>query len=337
MTEEELARTAVAVLSAYLRRKSTEGSAAYNGELEDTLGRVEARFSEPFLNEMFRRFVERPSESVEAGTMQLHLGREVSRDPKFARELKSALAGRRVSKLRNPGRRSRAGIVAAAVVVLLVLSFVVGRTTSSNTRQAAAAPTTVTVEPTPGNSTTASSPPATDTSETSISTSGTTTGSTAPGVPGDGSSVPKETPVSLLDLPRPDDDWNFYHGDHDVQLKQYAASLWNELSTCNSSYYHGEQQFRLKGFSRLIVKAIGTDSTSSAGLAVKFEVFVNDNAVNAVQTVVVNPGETKQLSVDLPSDVFALKLRTSLTTATGEPCRKGNAVWGSPYVVAAGS
>jgi hypothetical protein len=336
MTEEELARTAVSVLSDYLRRKSAEGSTAYNGELEDTLGRVEARFSEPFLNEMFRRFVERPSESVEAGTMQLHLGREVSRDPKFARELKSALAGRRVSKLRNPGRRSRAGIVAVAVVVLVVLSFVVGRTTSSDTKQVAAAPTTVTAEPTAG-STTASSPPATDTSETPTSTSATTTGSGVPGVPGDGSSVPKETPVSLLDLPRPDDDWNFDHGDHDVQLKQYAASLWNGLSTCNSSYYHGEQQFRLKGFSQLVVKAIGTDSTSSAGLAVKFEVFVNDNAVNAVQTVVVNAGETKQLSVDLPSDVFALKLRTSLTTATGEPCRKGNAVWGSPYVVAAGN
>jgi len=92
----------------------------------------------------------------------------------------------------------------------------------------------------------------------------------------------------------------------------------------------------VKNFTRLEVKAVGTDSTASPDLAVKFEVFLNDDGVNAKQTVVVNPGETKAFAVDLPPNVFAVKLRTSFTTPAGKPCRSGNAVWGSPYVIAAG-
>lgn len=140
----------------------------------------------------------------------------------------------------------------------------------------------------------------------------------------------------LVNLPRPNDNWNFRYGDHDVQLTQYTNSLWNMLATCNSGSYRGEQQFRLKNFSKLEVKAVGTDSTADPRLAVKFEVFINDDEINARQTVVVNPGESKPMTVDLPDGTFALKLRTSLATAAGQPCRSGNAVWGSPYVVAAG-
>ncbi|WP_410593670.1 hypothetical protein [Amycolatopsis sp. lyj-23] len=335
MTEEELNRTAVSVLSHYLQRRSSAGPAAYDGPLENLLGRVQARFADPFLAEVFARFAERPSGMVEAETMRLYLGQETARDEAFARELTSALAGRKVRKAMNPGRRARVALLALGGLVLLASSFVVGRVSAPRPTPPAAAPAaTVTVSPA------ASSAPATEATESSASatTSTTTsaTGSAGQAVSGDGGSVPKDSPVLLVDLPRPSDDWHFEHGDHDVQLTQYQNSMWNMLATCNSSAYRGEQQFRLKNFTRLEAKAVGTDSTASPDLAVKFEVFVNDDAVNAKQTVVVNPGESKPLSVELPRDVYAVTLRTSFTSPSGKPCRSGNAVWGSPFVVAAG-
>ncbi|WET82538.1 hypothetical protein P3102_15670 [Amycolatopsis sp. QT-25] len=331
MSEDKLARTVVAVLSHYLIRKSAEGPGAYNGPLEDLLSRVQARLSEPFLAEVFERFVERPSGTVESETLQLHVREVVTRDADFARELTSALAGRKVSRLRSPRRRTRLILAGVAVILLLVGTFVVGRVTTSRPAQVTAAPTTINVVP-PTSLSSAVSTTAPPTSTTKSST-----GSAVPAVPGDGASAPKGSPVFLLDLPRPDDEWNFSRGDHDVQLTPYPNSLWNTLATCNSSSYSREQQFRLKNFTRLEVKAVGTDSTSSPELGVKFEVFVNDDAVNAIQTVLVNPGEAKPLSAELPAGVFAVKLRTSFTTAPGKPCRSGNAVWGSPYVVASGS
>lgn len=330
MTEEELARTAVSVLSHYLRRKSAEGPAAYNGPLENLLGLVQARFGDAFLAEVFARFAERPAGMVEAETMRLQLGQETARDATFSQELTSALAGRKVSKVRNPGRRTRTAFLAVGVVVLLVSSFVVGWVSAPGATPTLAAPaTTITLSPPTTNV------PTTDTTE-SPTTTPTTESTTGPAVAGDGGSVPKDSPVLLVDLPRPNAAWHFAYGDHDVQLTQYPHSMWNMLASCNSSAYRGEQQFRLKNFTRLEAKAVGTDSTASPDLAVKFEVFVNDDTVNARQTVVVNPGESKPLSVDLPRDVYAVTLRTSFTGPSGKPCRNGNAVWGSPFVVAAG-
>jgi hypothetical protein len=332
MPETELARDVVSVLSQYLQRKSGHGPAAYDAQLEELLTHVQARFSEPFLEEVFTRFTEQPSGSVETNAMRLYLGQEIARDGDFARHVKSALAGRKAGKVQGPRRRGRWVAAAVGVVVLLVAVFVVARVTATKSEQNVAAPATVTVAPA------VTDPPSTSASPTPTTESlpDTTTSAAGAAVAGDGSSVPKGAPVSLLDLPLTNNEWHAQHGDHDVQLTQYPNSLWTMLATCNSSAYHGEQQFRLKNFTRLEVKAVGTDSTASPDLAVKFEVFLNDDGVNAKQTVVVNPGEAKPLTVDLPANVFAVKLRTSFTTATGRPCRSGNAVWGSPYVVAAG-
>ncbi|SFW89584.1 hypothetical protein [Amycolatopsis australiensis] len=330
MTETDLSRDVVSVLSHYLRRRAEGGNAAYDASLEELLGQVQARFSEPFLAEVLARFTERPSGPVETDAMRLYLSQEIAGDGDFARQLRSALGGRKAGKVKKS--RKRWVVAALGVVVLLAAVFVAARLTQSPTQQVVAAPTTVTATPAAQPSTSAA-----PTSATESAPETTTTGETAgAAVPGDGSSVPKGSPVSLLDLPLTNNEWHVQHGDHDVQLTQYPNSLWNMLATCNSSAYRGEQQFRLKNFTRLEVKAVGTDSTASPDLAVKFEVFLNDDGVNAKQAVVVNPGETKTFSVDLPENVFALKLRTSFTTAAGKPCRSGNAVWGSPYVVAAG-
>ncbi|QFU86745.1 hypothetical protein [Amycolatopsis sp. YIM 10] len=330
MTEEDLARTTTTALSHYLRRKSTEGPAAYNAPLEDLLGRVQARLSEPFLAEVFARFVEHPFGAVESETMRLHLSQAMAQDPDFARELTAVLAGGEVSKASKPGRWPRRLLVAATVLVLVALVFVVARVTAPGP-----APSPQTTIPIAGP--TSDPPPTTSSARTTTTTMAPSSSPASPAIAGDGSSVPKGSPVPLVDLPRPNNDWIFEHGDHDVQLTQYPDSMWNMLATCNSNAYRGEQQFRLKNFSRLEVKAVGTDSTASPELAVKFEIFVNNDTVNAKQTVMVNPGEAKPLTVELPQDVYAVTLRTSFAVPPGKPCRSGNAVWGSPFVVATGS
>ncbi|MCR6485972.1 hypothetical protein M8542_24395 [Amycolatopsis sp. OK19-0408] len=332
MAESELARDAVSVLSQYLQRKSADGPAAYNAALEGLLTQVQARFSEPFLAEVFARFTERPTGSVETGAMRLYLSQEISRDGDFARQLKSVLGGRKASKVKASRKGIRWAAAVVGVTVLLAAVFVAARVTQASDQTNIAAPTTVTLAPATGTPTSTSASP-TPTTESNPDTSSVAAG---PAVAGDGSSVPKGAPVSLLDLPLTNNEWHAQHGDHDVQLTQYPNSLWNMLATCNSGAYRGEQQFRLKNFTRLEVKAVGTDSTASPDLAVKFEVFLNDDGVNPKQTLVVNPGEKKPFTLDLPENVFALKLRTSFTVPTGRPCRSGNAVWGSPHVVAAG-
>lgn len=240
MTDEELARTAVSVLSHYLQRRSAKGPAAYDGPLEDLLNRVQARFADQFLGEVFARFAERPAELVEAETMRLHLGKEAARDTVFSRELTSALAGRKVKKVRNPGRWARAAVLVLVVLVLLVSSFVVGRLTAPGpTVPVATSATTVTL-----------SPPTTSASASDVigtpmpTTTESATGSVGPAVAGDGGSVPKDSPVLMVDLPRPNDAWRVAHGDHDVQLTQYQDSMWTMLATCNTTAYRGEQQFR---------------------------------------------------------------------------------------------
>jgi hypothetical protein len=336
MTESTLSQSAVSVLSGYLVRKSEVGPAAYSLQLENLYGVIEAKFSTLALSEIFARFVADPSDTVESKVLQLHLTREADQDPAFDQQLRSALVNQKTKANKIRGRRSRWKLPAACAAVALVALvgvFIAGRFTAPMPDLLTAPPTTVTVTTTPPPIETTSSA-STTTSPTSTTPSGTE--SVTLGVPGDGSSAPKGAPVLLVKLPRPNDAWDFNYGDHDVQLTQFSNSLWNMLNTCNSGAYRGEQVFRLKNFTRLEAKAVGTDSKADPGLAVKYEVFVNDDDVNAKQTVIVNPGEMKPLTVDLPTGTFALKLRTSLTTATGKPCRSGNAVWGSPYVIAAG-
>jgi len=220
------------------------------------------------------------------------------------------------------------------VIAALGAGFLLARVTGSSgaiagSPSAAAITTTTTVPVTSTTTETTTSTTATGKPSTSLAVG-------SPGVPGDGSTLSKGAPVFLASLPVPNGQWAFNHGDHDVQITQYAESLWYPLSTCYSTY-SGEQQFRLKNFSRIEVKATGTDSTSDPSLIVKFEIFANNDTVHPLASVVANPGEAKPLAVDLPKDVFALTLRASLTTVDKSKCRGGNAVWGSAYVIAAGS
>jgi hypothetical protein len=119
-------------------------------------------------------------------------------------------------------------------------------------------------------------------------------------------------------------------------LTQYQNSLWYPLNACNSSDTSGEQEFRLKNFTQLKVKSAGTDGTSDSSLTVKFEIFANDDEVHAIGSAVADPGQTVPLEVNLPTGTFAVTLRVSLVTLDKKKCPRGNAVWGSPYVVAAG-
>ncbi|AHH95259.1 hypothetical protein [Kutzneria albida] len=329
MVEDELASSVVWALSQYLTRKAEIGAKAYDAQLEDLLSQLEAKLSIPYLAEVFERFKENPADQVEVDVLRLNLAREIRDDPAFAQQLSLTLGGRTVSELKSGDTRKRwLGI--AAVVVALPVAFVLGRSTSSTP---AALPETTKV-----NAATSTAAPVTTTTATSTtSSSAPSTTAATPGVPGDGGTLAKGAPVLLSDLPRPNDKWTFQYGDHDVQLTQYQSSLWSTLTTCNSDYYSGTQQFRLKNFSRIEVKAVGTDSTSDPGLAVKFEIFVNNDTIHPVATALVNPGEAKPLAADLPANTFALTLRSSLTTVDKTVCRKGNAVWGSPYAVASGS
>lgn len=336
MASEELASSVVSSLSHYLVRKSEVGNVAYNAQFEDLFGQVESKLSDAYSAEMFARFVTNPADPVEAETLRLHLARVIDRDSDFGRQLTVSLGGPMMVKPKSRKSRTRLALLVAGLVAALGAGFLVARTMSPD-NAAGSAPTTVTVVNAPE---TTSATTTTTTAATTTTTSGSATSasvpSDGPGALGDGSTLSKGAPVLLVNLPLPNDQWKFEHGDHDVQITQFQDSLWNVLNTCNSSYYSGEQGFRLKNFSRIEAKAIGTDSTSDPGLAVKFDVFVNNDNIHPVVSMVVNPGETKQLAADLPPNTFALLLRTSLTTADRSTCRRGNAVWGSPYVVAAG-
>jgi hypothetical protein len=329
MADVKLASSVVRSLSEYLTYKSVAGPKAFSGSLEELLGEVESRLSDPYGEEIISRFKEAPGGDVESDTLRLHLGQAITRDPEFARRLAAVLAGKKSTR-----RGARlAGAVGLAVVVLGT-SFVLGRVTAGGAESGAAP---VTVTSTVDHTVTETATPSEEASSTAPAPSPPTSGSAVPGVSGDGSSLAEGTPVFLTELPTPNNVRHFGFGDHDVQFTPYNNSLWEELASCNSSGRSAEQQFRLKNFSRLEVKAVGTDSKADPDLAVRFDVFVNNDNVNPVASVTVNPGEAKPLAADLPADVFTLTLRMSLTKTDMPECAVGNAVWGSPYVVAAGS
>jgi hypothetical protein len=328
MADDRLANTVVQTLSEYLVHKRNTG--VFEGRLENLRGQVEAKMSDAYAMETFARFADKPDGNLEANLLRHQLIDATAADPEFARQLALTLGG----KMARSARRGKWRSAAAGVVAVAALggSYVLGRATTPDTPGAAAPATTVTstVDHTVTESATQTSTSTTDSSSTEPSSS------TGEGIPGDGSTYPKGQPVPLASLPRPNDEWHFENGDHDVQFKQYSNSVWQALNTCSESAYSREQQFRLTNFSRLEVKALGVDSQADPGLVVQFDVFANNDSINPIASVVANPGDTKQLAVDLPANVFTLTLRMSLTK-TGKPCQHGNAVWGEPYVVAAGN
>jgi hypothetical protein len=332
MDDDVLASSAVHALSQYVIRKNEVGPTAFDAQLEGLLGHLEAKLSGPYPQEILARFLANPADPVEVETLRLHLARELRQDPGFGRQLYSDLGGRVVTAPPDPRRRRKVLAGAAAAVVLLLLGFVTARALTPNSDSAAPPPSTTT-------STVVVTQPVTTAPSTTVRPSSSVslpTGSLpASAVPGDGSSLSTDAPVWLTELPVPNDNWSFDHGDHDVQLTQHQNSVWASLNSCYTT--SRDQQVRLKNFKRLEVAAVGTDSTSDPQLVVKFQVFVNSDLVKPVAEVVVNPGEAKPVKADLPPNVFALTLRSSVATVDKSQCRSGKAVWGSPHVVAAGA
>lgn len=283
---------------------------------------------------MLWRFRDKPANATEIDTFRLNLAAQLERNPELRRQLESALGGHLAGRLR--GRRPLIAGAAVIAGLALVGAFVLGRSFQDDTRELSVS----TTPPLPTGPTT--TPRATSTTALPTTTTTPAAPSSAqpasglPVIPGDGSALAKGKPVYLADLPRPSNDWDFEHGEHDVQFTQHPNSLWYTLVTCDSHRKSGAQQFRLKNFSRIEVKAVGTDSTSDTNVTVRFEIFANDDNVNPIAAEVVGAGDTKELKVDLPPDVFALTLRVSFDQASGSPCRQATAVWGAPYVVAAG-
>src|SRR4051794_39798548 len=208
MADNELSRSVVSTLSHYLVRKSEAGPGAYNAPLENLLGQVDARMSDAFMAEVFARFVDRPANPVDIDALRLYLAQEITRDPGFEQQLRSALSGQKVGNMK--GRR-RVGKVLAVLSLLIALAadFLIGRETAPQASSATAAPTTVTVvRTTPASAIVPTS--ATPSSTTSSSTTSEAVpggGSATPGIPGDGSSLAKGTPVLMVNLPRPNNEW----------------------------------------------------------------------------------------------------------------------------------
>jgi hypothetical protein len=331
MADGDLAHVATQSLSQYLiARRSQAGIAVFDAGLQNLLGIIEAELTEPYLAETFCRFQDNPANPMEIENFRRHLADQLKRNPGLRRQVESTLGGHVAKRAR--GRRKLVVCAVAVVVLALVSGFLVGQAFQAG--QSLAAPTTAHSPTEPATT----SPATTTTARSSTTTTAqlsTSSSASLPAVPGDGSALEKGKPVHLTALPRPNDEWTFGHGEHDVQFTQHQNSLWYELVTCNSRK-SGTQQFRLQNFSRLEVKAIGMDSTSDTNVTVRFEVFANDDAVNPIASQVVGPGEAKELTVDLPANVFALTLRVAFDQVISSPCRQATAVWGAPYVVAAG-
>ncbi|MBP2327221.1 hypothetical protein JOF56_007606 [Kibdelosporangium banguiense] len=336
---DELASTVVRSLAQYLIRKSEAGSAVYDAQLENVLGLLVTKLSSPFHGELLARFTDSPAVAAEQEALRVHLDQEIRNDPEFGAQLRTAMSGAIESRRKLPAQRRLLPVLAVTggVAVVIAGTFIVARSTAQDGEAAApGTPGTVTV------TAMVPSPPANSPTATSSTTTSTVTPSLPsasdppPDNPGDGSSVSKGTPVFVADLPKPSDQWYFEHGDHDVRLTPYQKSVWTPLSTCNDDRYSGVQQFNLKNFSSIEVQAVGMDGNSDPSLAVKFEIFVNNDRVKPVAAVAVSPGDAKPLRAELPAGTFALTLRSSLVTIDKSKCKSGNAVWGAAFVVAAG-
>ncbi|RSM91497.1 hypothetical protein DMH04_00370 [Kibdelosporangium aridum] len=333
---DELANSIVRALSQYLVWKAGAGSAAFDANLENLHGLLSVKMSDAFQGELLGRFTDNPTSTVEQQALRVHLAEEIRRDPEFGRELGRVLAGQIERGSKMPGKKTmKRGFAILGAAVIVTGTFIIGRSTANVEAVPTPTPAPVTVTSVVQVSPTATPVPSPSSSSSVVAPPPSGSG-VVPGTPGDGSSLPKGTPVFVKDLPKPNNQSYAEFGDHDVRLTQYQNSLWHPLSTCNDDRYKGEQQFNLKNFSRIEVQAVGTDQTSDPSLVVKFEIFINNDKVKPIATVVANPGESKQLGADLPPDTFALTLRSSLVTVDKSKCRSGNAVWGTPFVTAVG-
>lgn len=331
MDVDELARNVVRFLAQYLIHRQQAGAHAFDAQAENLAGHVDALLvADPFLDEMLRRFKDSPGNVALGETLRLNLAEKLRAEPGSAAALAEEL--KRVpdtGSVAVPGARRRNGpaLLVGGLVLVVVIGLVVWFASPGEPGTPPAAVTTIVTTTTTTLTTTATSSSAAPSSLPSVSLP-------ASAQPGDGGSVTAGTRIFVDGLPRPHDDWTFYHGDHDVQLEQRNNSMWGSLNSCSSDGRSRKQEFRLKNFKRLEVPAIGTDSQSDIGLSVKFQVFVNDEQVQPHHEVVVGPGKTEKIGLDLPKGVFAITLQVSLLTADTKKCARGNAVWGSPYVVA---
>jgi hypothetical protein len=335
MANDPLADAVTRSLSQYLIvRNADGGSRTYDAQLENLLGLVDGTLADAYLAETFARFRHEPTNPVAVQTFRMHLAAVIEKDQGFRKQLESAFGGRTV---RTSSRRKVLVAMAAVLAVLVMIgTFLLGRASEQRPSAQPAPAVPLAGQPTSMAPRTTTATAITTTSTAVLTSQPVSSSPARPEVPGDGSSLTKGVPVHLTELPRPNDEWTFQHGDHDVQFALYPNSLWYSLGTCSHQRTSGEQQFRLKNFSRIEVKAIGTDSTSDTNVAVRFDVFVNDDKVNPAASQVVGAGETKELALDLPADVFAVTLRSTVDRVTRSECREVNAVWGAPHVVAAG-
>jgi hypothetical protein len=332
MSDDDLANAVTLSLAQYLTVRQGDEIATYNAPMEALLGLLEATFSDPFLAETYWRFRSNPTKKAEIDSFRIRVLEVIRRDPELANQLRAALGGRMPKKPRRG--KVLLTVIAIVAVVLLGSGYFIGRSTG---KRAASEPASTTV--TTYVESTITEAPATSTTATGSSSElpSSSSSSDGEGVLGDGSTLREGQPVALAALPRPNDEWNFEHGVHDVQFDRYNDALWKHLDSCNSGRLSGEQQFRLKGFRSVEVKAIGMDSESDPALVVTFEIFVNNDKVNPIVSQVVSAGQMPPLKADLPEDVFSLTLRTSIEKGQESGCLEGNAVWGTPFVVAAGS
>lgn len=334
MSDDELANAVTLSLSQYLTVRQDNEITTYNAPMESLLGLLEATLVEPFLAETFWRFRSNPTSEAEISSFRIRLLEVIRRDPELAKQLRTALG------VPMPKKSLRGKVLVTVAVVLAVVLLGTGYLIGQSGDEVAASPPSTTTVTTYTEPTTTEAPTNTTTTAPSSELSPSPSSSSSAdgeGVLGDGSTLQEGQPVALAALPRPNDEWNFEHGVHDVQFDRYNDALWNLLVSCNSGRLSGEQQFRLKGFRGVEVKAVGLDSESDPALAVRFEIFVNNDTVNPIVSQVVGAGEKVPLKADLPADVFSLTLRTSIEKGQGTSCLRGHAVWGTPFVVAAGS
>ncbi|MCT2581532.1 hypothetical protein [Actinophytocola gossypii] len=332
MADRKLANSVVQSLSHYLLHKRTP-QWTYDAKWEILLEKLGGKLIEPFQVHTLDSFKTNPVDPDTTKALQQQVEQEIANDSEFRQQLAKTIGGPMAG---SRARRTWSMVAAAAlVVVAVVITYLIARPSGNDPVAQPPATVTSTAEVTVTESTTTT----TSTPESSSAApASSVTGSAGPGILGDGGSLPEGTPVHLTDLPRPNDEWNFEYGDHDVQFTQYGNSVWDVLYTCSETQRSVEQQFNLRNFRSITVEAVGTDSTSDSGVAMRFEIFANDNTVEPIKEAVVEPGGSTPMEAALPADVFALTLRASLARPPDpDDCLEANAVWGSPYVVAAGS
>lgn len=162
------------------------------------------------------------------------------------------------------------------------------------------------------------------------------TSATTPGLPWEGGTWAAGTPISLADLPTQIGGSGLGGTGRGMKQNGNSHTLWAELSTCDPQPVSAMQTFLLRGFTRLEV-VLGAEGTVGPDVAVRSDIFVNNDLAAPIASMETTPGESHVLTVDLPQNTTALTLRSTLVGIDGQPaCRTIRASWGSPRVIAAG-